>query len=922
MIVASLDNKFSASLQANVLDTISGDTPAFEWSKLKTKWPHLQSIPFQNVAKRHQIDVLIGSDNPIFHHVVREVHGEAPKDPIARKTSLGWVCFGPTLTEEFRRKSRSYFTRTFRTNQIEERGPSDDVLRQFWELEAIGIRDETERELTPDEKAAVAQVTETLRFKNDRYEIGIPWKRGEPHLVNNYEMALKRLKTQEQSLLRKSPEIAQAYDEIIKDYERKEYITKVPKTNDTEQWFLPHFPVIRQDRATTKVRIVFDAAAKENGKCLNDAVRAGPKLQRELIDVLTRFRRAPIALSGDISEMFLQVGLSEEDQRYHRFLWRNLDPTKEPDHYEFKRLLFGNRASPFCSQHVVLTHAKAHATDYPHAAETVNDSMYVDDVLDSCETVDEAVQLRRELLELFALGNFKLRKWSSNDPAVLNDIPVEDRLQSIEIREAEGSPKIKTLGVLWDAVNDVFTFCIQPPDPEMKLTKRNVLSTIATIFDPLQLLTPFTIRAKVLMQEIWKAGVGWDDILPDDLINKWSKWCSELHQLSNVAVPRSLRLPNLIQACLHVFSDASNQAYGAVAYLVCRYPDDTSTSRIVVSKSRVSPTKTVTIPRLELMGAVIATRLAKNINKTLEVEQTIFWTDSTNVLYWIRNESREFKPFVANRIGEIHRSTNPDQWRHIPGDINPADLLTRGLTATDLANNELWMEGPEMIQGEESTWPPLHPNGEVEKNIDNNERRKVTHTTRNTPKKSFISPDNFSNFWRLLRVTGWVQRFVANCRLPAEDRKKTRGLSVHELQKAETYWLKQVQLEAFPDGDQQKSLAQLNPKKDEQGLLRADGRLRNASNIPYNTRHPILLPKDHVGTRLIITDAHENLGHGSGVEHILTELRAFGSKGRRTVQDGLYRKMPWLSKKIFRKTHWSNDGTITLVESTVPSTCL
>ncbi len=165
------------------------------------------------------------------------------------------------------------------------------------------------------------------------------------------------------------------------------------------------------------------------------------------------------------------------------------------------------------------------------------------------------------------------------------------------------------------------------------------------------------------------------------------------------------------------------------------------------------------------------------------------------MLYWIRNESREFKPFVANRIGEIHRSTNPDQWRHIPGDINPADLLTRGLTATDLANNELWMEGPEMIQGEESTWPPRLPNGEVEKSIDKNERRKVIHTTRNTPKKRFISPDNFSNFWRLLRVTGWVQRFADNCRLPAEDRKKTRGLSVHELQKAETYWLRQVQLD-------------------------------------------------------------------------------------------------------------------------------
>ena len=222
----------------------------------------------------------------------------------------------------------------------------------------------------------MAQVTETLRFENGRYEIGIPWKRGEPHLVNNYAMALKRLKTQEQSLQRKGPEVAQAYDEIIKDYERKGYITVIPKTNDNEQWFLPHFPVIRQDRTTTKVRMVFDAAAKENGKSLNDAVRTGPKLQRELTDVLTRFRRAPIALSGDISEMFLQVGLNEGDRRYHRFLWRNLDPTKEPDHYEFRRLLFGNRASPFCSQHVVLTHAQANATDYPHAAKTVNNSMY------------------------------------------------------------------------------------------------------------------------------------------------------------------------------------------------------------------------------------------------------------------------------------------------------------------------------------------------------------------------------------------------------------------------------------------------------------------------------------------------------------------------------------------------------------------
>ena len=297
------------------------------------------------------------------------------------------------------------------------------------------------------------------------------------------------------------------------------------------------------------------------------------------------------------------------------------------------------------------------------------------------------------------------------------------------------------------------------------------------------------------------------------------------------------------------------------------------------------------------MGAVIATRLAKNINKTLEVERTIFWSDSTNVLYWIRNESREFKPFVANRIGEIHRSTNPE-----PGDINPADLLTRGLTATDLTSNRLWMEGPEIIQEEESTWPPQLPNKEVEKSIDEKERRKVIYMTQQDQNESLICADNFSNFWRLLRVTCWMQRFITNCRLPVESRKMTRGLSVQELQKAETYWLKRVQLEAFPDSDKQKCFVQLNPKKDERGLLRADGRLRNASEIPYNIRHPILLPKGHAVTRLIITDAHENLGHGSGVEHVLTALRArfWVVKGRRTVRD-LIRRCPGCRRRFCAK---------------------
>ena len=245
---------------------------------------------------------------------------------------------------------------------------------------------------------------------------------------------------------------------------------------------------------------------------------------RDLVDVLTRFRRAPVALSADISEMFLQVELQEKDCPYHRFLWRDFDTSRAPDVYEFQRLLFGNTASPFCSQYVLQTHAKTHALDFPQAASTVEDSMYVDDVLDSCETVESAQHLRRQLSTLLAMAGFKLRKWSSNEPVVIEDVPKEDRLPTLEL-DKDILPKTTTLGVMWEAERDFFTFQVQQPLINNKApTKRNVLSAIASLFDPLQFLALFTVRAKVLMQEIWMAGVDWDEELPENLKVKWEKW--------------------------------------------------------------------------------------------------------------------------------------------------------------------------------------------------------------------------------------------------------------------------------------------------------------------------------------------------------------------------------------------------------------
>ena len=176
------------------------------------------------------------------------------------------MCFGPTLVEEFRRNTHSHFTRTYRCSHVNKPPPPDDILRAFWELESLGIMDKPEQRMTAEERAAVAQVSETLEVRNGRYKIGIPWKEGEPKFTNNYDVALVRLKSQEKSLKRKGPEVMEAYNKIFQGYEKKDYIRQVPQSEVEKQWFLPHFPVVKEDRVTTKVRVVFDAAAKHDGK--------------------------------------------------------------------------------------------------------------------------------------------------------------------------------------------------------------------------------------------------------------------------------------------------------------------------------------------------------------------------------------------------------------------------------------------------------------------------------------------------------------------------------------------------------------------------------------------------------------------------------------------------------------------------------
>ena len=445
------------------------------------------------------------------------------------------------------------------------------------DLELLGVRNEKEKIISYEEKSALQKAQNSLKFDGEHYEVGVPWRREQPDLRGNFGYALNRMKKTEQSLMKNEDKSLLAkYSTNFEDYVSKGYMKKIaPEVTEevlSDSWFLPHFPVIRNDRATTKIRIVYDAAAKFQGRSLNDELYPGPSLCNDLIEVLLGFRCHAVALTRDVAEMFLQVKLPSDDRKFHRVLWRNGDAERKPDIYEAQRWLFGNAAAPFAAQFAMKENAKQHALRFPVASETVEKS-YMDDALASFESEDEAKEARKQLTELMKQAGMKISKWRSNSSTVTDSIAEEERAEEPSFTIEDGTQtQAKAQGVVWHADKDQLSIgssaTIRENIPS-KPTKRICLKTIAAIFDPLCLVCPFTVRSKILFQETWSRGLQWDDELPPDMKRKWAEWTAELENLSDVSVSRCIHsFSKVTVQKLHVFSDASEQAYAAAVYVV------------------------------------------------------------------------------------------------------------------------------------------------------------------------------------------------------------------------------------------------------------------------------------------------------------------------------------------------------------------
>ncbi len=510
-----------------------------------------------------------------------------------------------------------------------------------------------EFQLSPIERKEAKVIKDSCQKLNGQWLIPYPWKRDPHELPDNREQAKRKLEATERRLL-KNQENATAYDKEMTNMNNLGFSRKLSE-EELKQYngpvhYVSHHEVLRPESKSTPVRIVFNSSAMYKGHKLNDYWMKGPDLLNDLFGVLLRFRENQAAVLGDISKMYHRILIPEVDQQVHRFLWRNLDIERDPDTYVKTVLTFGDKPAPAMAQIALRKTAEESEDIYPNATQVLKENTYMDDICDSLKTTEEARQLTRDVDEVLAKGGFAVKEWISNcDLEEENQPTSQQEVKSVQ----EKIPVEKVLGLEWNNQSDKLKLHTKENQnastKPRKLTKRLVLSRIARVFDPVGFAAALLVRAKIGMQDLWRRGLDWDDELPYDLQDLWNNMFQELSFLSQLSFERCLTPLNAVeQPVLCTFSDASVEAFGACSYIRWKLADGSFGVRFVAAKSRVAPLKTLTIPRLELQGAVLASRLSKSIleETRLKFERTMFFIDSQIVLAWIRGEARRFKPFV------------------------------------------------------------------------------------------------------------------------------------------------------------------------------------------------------------------------------------------------------------------------------------
>ena len=873
--VSGVNNReWSQPVKVTVLPKVCTQLPKEHLQSIRDM-PHLRDLELADphFYEPRRVDIILDVDFTDSVTLPEKVVGP-PGTPSAWRTELGWVVVGRYFTSDVYQPPTASLH--FTTEEAEDY-KSDKLLERFWKMEEL-IRGPPLMSHRESEVQQHFMDTHYFSPAEGRYVVSLPKRQTTLQLGESRQTALSRFIRNEKTLIKKGT--WESFQEVVREYvtlghaqpvTQEEMLTPVQK-----HYYLPMHAVFKASSSSTKIRVVFDASCKTTTDVsLNDLLEAGPTLHPNLDQILIRFRQYKVALSGDIGKMYREVILSQPDRQLHRFLWR--ETTDQPiSSFCMNRVTFGVTSSPYVAVRALQQTAADFSTPSARASQHIHNSFYVDDLLAGAESSAEAIGLYTELREVLAKGGFDLKKWRSSSAEVLKAIPTElqELIPRQELVDSHTAQYPKTLGITWDSRLDQMAVQVQLPKDYCS-TKRGIVSDTAWSYDVLGWVAPVIVKMKILYQSLWKKKLEWDQIPDDETVRLHSEWRQQLPVLSSVTLPRCYFSAGKVTTTqLHGFCDASVQAYAAVIYLRATYEDGTVTSRLVVAKTKVAPLSTVSIPRLELCGAVLLAELLEVTGNTLNIPKHFqsAWCDSTVALAWLRGCPSRYKVFVGNRIAAAARSLPPSAWRHVPTLHNPADCASRGVTAQELKDHDLWWGGPPWLTQEPMEIPPQPQSSDLAERGGEEAKPVQVLSISVSPLKWWEL--EFKDYVKLLHTTSFVLRFVSNLKAATQKQplNKQKALAVTEVEEAErflfrrsqarTYGAELARLKSNPTTPMSKSssLRLVHPFLSKEGLLQVGGRLNQAELSPLQ-RHPVILSTSDGITKLLFVHFHRKLSH-------------------------------------------------------------
>ena len=833
-VIESIDGNYQMNvplIKVNKAELLTTDNPKYEQMIARNR--HLKGVKINDCDDKPQLPVHVVLGASEYARIKTEtkprVGGE--HEPIAELTKMGWFIMSP---------GKEFDQATMLLTQT-----SYADYEELCRLDVLGLEDVPEH----DQYAVHAEFKEQLqRSSAGWYETGLPWRGNHPELPTNKQGSLRRLTSLTKKLQR--DELTAEYDAIIREQQQDGIVEAAPENATGMEFYIPHKAVVKETAQTTKLRIVYDASAKASPESpsLNECLYPGPPLQNKLWEVLVRQRAYPVVVTGDMRKAFLQIRIRECERDSLRFHWRR-DQHSEVETLRFTRALFGLTSSPFLLGGVLEAHLDAWEEQWPDMVAELRRSLYVDDLLTGGQTTSQAQQRKNGSKQILEDATFKLHKWNSNVSQLEEDnepvVGSEEQTfakQQLNVKPSE--PKM--LGLKWNKQRD--TLAVVIPTEGAAPTKRGILAKLAKIYDPLGLIAPVTLTGKQIYRDVCETKAQWDAQLNDALLKRWRKWERQLPQEQQI--PRSIvgYQEEVGEVELHAFGDASTRGVGAAVYAVVRQNSGT-TQRLVAAKGRLAK-QGLTIPRLELIAAHMATNLLVNVRNALDnvpTPRVYAWLDSTVALHWIRGNG-QYRQFVANRVAKIQLQKEI-QWRYIPTEVNPADLASRG---GPVQSQDLWWTGPEWLQHQHK-WPenPVtesSPATEQEAKV----IREVLGMVQTTPEADeFDQLLDRRSLRRALRVGAWLKRFLYNCR---NQTKKRGPLVTEELEEVREWWIRRIQERDSTEPHYSQVRACLNLQPNAQGLMVCQGRIQG--------QYPIYLPNDAKFTEKLVQQVHCETLHG------------------------------------------------------------